>query len=59
VDAPAVQEEVPAEIMELAQARSAARKARDFARADEIRNQLKAAGWIVEDTPAGIKVKKA
>ena len=59
VDAPAVQEEVPAEIMELAQARSAARKARDFAKADEIRNQLKEAGWIVEDTPAGIKVKKA
>jgi len=59
VDAPAAAEEIPAEIMALAEARSAARKARDFAKADEIRNQLKAAGWIVEDTPGGIKVKKA
>ena len=59
VDAPAAAEEIPAEIMALAEARSAARKARDFAKADEIRDQLKAAGWIVEDTPGGIKVKKA
>lgn len=59
VDAPAVQEEVPAEIMALAEARTAARKAKDFAKADALRDQLKAAGWIVEDTPNGIKVKKA
>ncbi len=59
VDAPAVQEEIPAEIMALAEARTAARKAKDFAKADALRDQLKAAGWIVEDTPNGIKVKKA
>ena len=58
VDA-AAKEEIPPEIMALAEARSAARKARDFAKADEIRNRLKEAGWLVEDTPAGIKVKKA
>ena len=59
VDAPAEVEKVPDEIMALAEARTAARKARDFAKADAIRDQLKAAGWIVEDTPGGIKVKKA
>ena len=52
-------EEVPGEIMELARKRSEARKARDFRLADEIRDQLKAQGWVVEDTPGGIKVKKA
>ena len=60
VDAPAVKEEVPAEIMEMAQQRTEARKARDFAKADELRNRLKDLGWIIEDVPGGgIKVKKA
>ena len=60
VDAPPVKEEVPAEIMEMAQQRTEARKARDFAKADELRNRLKDLGWIIEDVPGGgIKVKKA
>jgi cysteinyl-tRNA synthetase len=50
--------EVPAEIQALADARSEAKKARDFKRADEIRNELKAKGWLIEDTPKGIKLKK-
>jgi cysteinyl-tRNA synthetase len=33
--------------------RVAAKKAKNFARADEIRNQLKAEGIILEDSPAG------
>jgi len=50
--------EVPAEILALAEARTAAKKARDFKRADVIRDELKAEGWAIEDTPKGPKLKK-
>jgi cysteinyl-tRNA synthetase len=50
--------EAPAEILALAEERTAAKKARDFKRADAIRDELKAKGWIIEDTPKGIKLKK-
>ena len=50
--------EVPAEIQALAEARTAAKKAKDFKRADAIRDELKAKGWAVEDSPKGIKLKK-
>jgi cysteinyl-tRNA synthetase len=42
-----------AEAQSLLDDRQAARKARDFARADEIRDKLKEGGYLVEDTPAG------
>ncbi len=50
--------EAPAEILALAEARTAAKKAKDFKRSDAIRDELKAKGWVVEDTPKGIKLKK-
>jgi cysteinyl-tRNA synthetase len=50
--------EVPAEITALAEERTAAKKAKDFKRADAIRDELKAKGWVIEDTPKGIKFKK-
>ena len=49
---------VPAEINSLLEARQAARKARDFRRADALRDELKAKGWIIEDTPKGARVKR-
>ncbi len=51
-------EQVPQAILDLAAERQAARKARDFARADRIRDQLSAAGWQVEDTPQGPRVRR-
>jgi cysteinyl-tRNA synthetase len=48
----------PAEITALVEARQAARKARDFKRSDAIRDELKAKGWVIEDTPKGPKAKK-
>jgi cysteinyl-tRNA synthetase len=50
--------EAPAEIVALLEARQAARKAKDFKRADAIRDELKAKGWVIEDTPKGPKLKK-
>jgi len=49
---------VPAEITALVEARQAARKAKDFKQADAIRDQLKALGWVIEDTPKGARAKR-
>ncbi len=53
-----VDAEVPAEIQALAEERNTAKKAKDFKRADAIRDELKVKGWVIEDTPKGIKFKK-
>ena len=50
--------EAPPEIIALAEARTAAKKAKDFKRADAIREELKAKGWAIEDTSKGPKLKK-
>jgi cysteinyl-tRNA synthetase len=50
--------EAPAEIQALAEERVAAKKAKDFKRADAIRDEVKAKGWAIEDTPKGPKLKK-
>lgn len=47
------------DIEKLIEERQAARKARDFGRADEIRDQLLAQGIVLEDTREGVKWKKA
>jgi cysteinyl-tRNA synthetase len=50
--------DVPQELLQLLEERQAARKARDFKRADAIRDELKAKGWIIEDTPKGPRLKR-
>jgi cysteinyl-tRNA synthetase len=50
--------EAPPEMSRLMMDREAARKAKDFKHADKIRDELKAKGWAVEDTPKGPRLKK-
>lgn len=52
-------ETLDSEIEDLIDQRQAARKARDFARADEIRDELLAKGIVLEDTREGVKWKRA
>ena len=52
-------EEGDTQIEALIEARQAARKSKNFAEADRIRDELKAQGIILEDTPQGVKWKRA
>ena len=50
------QAEIPEEVKALVEERTAARAAKNFARADEIRDQLSAMGVILEDGKDGVKI---
>ncbi|MGN0331278.1 MAG: cysteine--tRNA ligase [Kineothrix sp.] len=52
------EELLEADIEKLIQERQAARKAKNFARADEIRDQLQQRGILLEDTREGVKWKR-
>jgi cysteinyl-tRNA synthetase len=49
--------DVPSEVIKLVNEREEARKNKDWAKADSIRNQILELGWIVEDTPNGFELK--
>jgi cysteinyl-tRNA synthetase len=51
--------DLDAEIEALVQARERARRERDFARADAIRDDLRARGIALEDTPQGVRWRRA
>jgi cysteinyl-tRNA synthetase len=50
------EEEAPEELQRLAIERDEARAARDFDRADEIRDRLAGEGWEIRDTPEGARL---
>ena len=52
------EEETPKEIQDLLEKRQEAREEKDFSRADELRDEIIALGWIIEDTSDGARVKK-
>jgi cysteinyl-tRNA synthetase len=52
----AVQEEAPAELVELAERRVGAREAKDFDEADRLRDEIAAAGWEVRDEAGGFRL---
>ncbi len=55
----AIEPELAAEIEKLVAERADAKKAKDYARADAIRNELKNRGIVLEDGPAGTSWRRA
>lgn len=49
----------PQSVLDLVSERQAARERREFARADALRDQVRAAGWLIRDTAAGAEVVRA
>ncbi len=52
------EEGIPEDILDLVERRAQAKKDRDFALADALRNEITGKGYVVEDTPQGPKVTK-
>lgn len=52
------EEEIPPAVQKLLQQREQARKEKNWALADELRNEMSLAGYILEDTPLGARLKK-
>jgi len=49
----------PQSVLDLVSERQAARERREFARADALRDQVRAAGWLIRDTAVGAEVVQA
>jgi len=50
--------EVPVEIKKLGELREQYRKEKNWEKSDEVRDELRGKGWVVEDTSSGPKLKK-
>lgn len=53
------EDELPEDIRKMVDERAEARKNKDWKRSDELRDAIKAAGYILEDTKQGQKVRKS
>jgi cysteinyl-tRNA synthetase len=49
----------PAQVVQLAEARQAARAEKDFAESDRLRDEIAAAGWVVRDVADGYELVRA
>ena len=54
----AASDELSPEIAAFVRPRDEARRTRDFAEADRLRDELQARGWVVKDTPDGTQVHR-
>ena len=52
------QSDIPAEVLALVEARKAARQAKDFAKADALRDEIAALGWELRETRQGTQITK-
>jgi cysteinyl-tRNA synthetase len=50
--------DVPPDIVRLAEERTAARTAKDFAQADTLRDRIAEAGWTIVDEPGGYRLER-
>ena len=50
--------DIPAQVQALLDARAAARKAKEWKKSDELRDEIARAGYLVKDTPQGQQVEK-
>lgn len=52
------EEQAPPYLQEMLHHREEARKNKDWKRADCLRNEIQAAGYVIEDTPSGVRLKR-
>ncbi len=52
------EEQIPPEVTRMAEERAQARKDRNWAESDRLRDAVRALGYVIEDTPQGQKIKK-
>jgi cysteinyl-tRNA synthetase len=52
------EEDIPEEIIKLSEERIEAKKNKDYAKADEIRDKISSLGYEVKDTPNGVSITK-
>lgn len=58
LDSASENEEIPQEVMNIVNERTQARKNKDFALADELRNKIADMGYVLEETRQGTTIKK-
>jgi cysteinyl-tRNA synthetase len=55
---PRAQEDIPSEIQAMVAERNKAKQEKNFQLADDLRKRLLGAGFVLEDTPAGVRVRR-